>query len=259
MRVSGFPGHSHPLEQVPRGIQTRIKRGHMWIRVAQGDQIGGWSVSLVLHLTLLSVIWPALQQLPAPVLTEPFRWNVTLVQTQQPNATVMSPGEESLPHQDFRAVDAATQKPAPPRPPRPSLDRSPSNENRMPAHPVAATRSATATVPAQTSPNIPDAAPPTSSITEPMPASQESPPMPHEMADQTQRLVARAPVQAGPTSTALPREVEALSPPAPVRVETPAVMHEPSAASPGPPAPVPSTASSVFSDPRADYSWLQRA
>ena len=231
----------------------------MWVRVAQGDQIGGWSVSLVLHLTLLSVIWPALQQLPAPVLTEPFRWNVTLVQSQQPSAAVMSSGEASLPHQDLHAVDAATQKPAPPRPPRPSLDRSPSNENRITAHPGAATRSATVTVPAQTSPNVPDAAPPTSSMTDPLPASQESPPIPHEMAGQIQRLVATAPVQAGPTSTALPREVETLSPPAPARIETPAVMHEPSAPSPDPPAPVPSTASSEFSGPRADYSWLQRA
>lgn len=220
----------------------------MWVRVAQRDQIGGWSVSLVLHLILLSVIWPTLQQLPAPVLTEPFRWNVTLVQSQQPSAPVMSSGEESLPHQDFRAVDAAAQKPAPPRSARPSLNRSPNNENRMTAQPVAATRSTTVTVPpapTQTSPKVLEEAPPTPSITEPMPVSQD--------------LVASAPVQAEPASTTLPREVKTSSPSAPTRIATPAALHEPSDQLPRPPAPVPSTASSEASGPRADYSWLQRA
>ena len=234
----------------------------MWVRVAQRDQIGGWSVSLVLHLILLSVIWPTLQQLPAPVLTEPFRWNVTLVQSQQPSAPVMSSGEESLPHLDFRAVDAAAQKPAPPRSARPSLNRSPNNDNRMTAQPVAATRSTTVTVPpapTQTSPKVLEEAPPTPSITEPMPVSQDSPPVPHEMAEQTQRLVASAPVQAEPASTTLPREGKTLSPSAPTRIETPAALHEPSDQLPRPPAPVPSTASSEASGPRADYSWLQRA
>jgi periplasmic protein TonB len=225
----------------------------MWVRVAQRDQIRGWSVSLVLHLILLSVIWPALQQLPAPVLTEPFRWNVTLVQSSQPSAAVESSGEESLPHQDFRAVDAAAENPAPPRLARPSLDRSPNNESHMTAQPVAAPKLATAPdplAPEDTSPKIPDAAPPTHSITEPMPVPQEF--------EQTQKLVATASVEAEPpASIALPREVEAPPPPAPAKSETPAPLHQPSDPSPGPP--VPSTASSEFAGPRADYSWLQRA
>jgi protein TonB len=235
----------------------------MWVRVAQRDEMGGWSVSLLLHLILLSVIWPALQQLPTPVLREPFRWNVTLVQSQQPSAAVESSSEESLLHQDLRAVDAAVQNPAAPRPARPSLNRSPNNKVHMTVQTVAAMRPARGTVlptSAQTSPKGPDAVPPTPSVTEPMLVPQESPPEPDEMVEHKQRLADTAPGQAEPpASIALPREVETPLSPASARIEAPAALHKPSDPLPGPPAPVPLTASSQFSGPRADYSWLQRA
>jgi len=203
----------------------------MWVRVAQRYEIEGWGVSLVLHLILLSVIWPTLQQLPAPVLTEPFRWNVTLVQSSQPSAAVeSSSGKPSLLNQDVGAVDAAAQNPKPARPARPSLDRSLHNASPMTVQPVAANRSTTTTVPLEpgdSSPKVPDVVPPTPPLTDSMPVSQERPSAPHEMVEQTQELVATAPLQGEPTGLiAVPREVEA------------------------PP---------QFPGPRADYSWLQRA
>jgi periplasmic protein TonB len=234
----------------------------MRVQSAQRDEIGGWSVSLVLHVILLSVIWPALQRLPAPVPREPFRLNVTLVQSQQPSATVEPSGGESLLPQDVRAVDAATQNPASPRPARPSLNRSSNNKGHMTVQPVAATRLATAPVPLapDTSPKTPDAVPLTPSITEPMPVPQASPPLSHETVGQIQRLVGTAPVEAEPLAlTALPRELETTPSLAPAGIKAPAALHEPSDPLPGPPAPVPSTVSSQLPDPRADYSWLQRA
>ena len=76
----------------------------MWVGTANRNEIGGWSVSLALHMVLLSMIWPALQQLPTPVLREPFHWNVTLVELPQSTAVVEASNGEALPHPDVHAT-----------------------------------------------------------------------------------------------------------------------------------------------------------
>lgn len=215
----------------------------MWVGTANRNEIGGWSVSLALHMVLLSMIWPALQQLPTPVLREPFRWNVTLVGLPQSTAVVEASNGEALPHPDVHAGDAGAQPPAAPTPVRPSLIQSPSSKSHV-TRPVRTPATAEISpAPADTLPEVSEVAAPTAPLTEPMPMAKDTAPVRTELST----IVATRQNQDVPVS------------PRPAVTEAPAALDQPLGPSPAPPTTVPSAPFSKFSASRSDYSWLQRA
>ena len=73
---------------------TPTKRTEMQARVAQRRQIEGWGFSLILHGILLSAIVPAFRLLSAPIHPEPFRWNVTFLESSR-QSTMIEPASNA--------------------------------------------------------------------------------------------------------------------------------------------------------------------
>jgi len=229
----------------------------MWFGVANQNEIGGWSLSLALHMILLTIIWPALQQLPSPVLREPFRWNVTFVESPQSTAVVESSNYEALLHPDVHSGDAEEPTPVAPTPVRPSLIPSPSSKSHV-TQPARAPAIATISpAPVDTSPEGSEVGVPTAPLTEPMLMTQDAAPSQHGVIEQTQTA---APVRTELSTLVATRQgQDAPVSPRPAVTEAPAALDQPAGPSPAPPTTVPSAPFSKFSGPRSDYSWLQRA
>lgn len=73
---------------------TTTKRTEMRARVAQRNQIEGWGFSLILHGILLNAIVSAFRLLPAPIHPEPFRWNVTFLESSR-QSTMIEPASNA--------------------------------------------------------------------------------------------------------------------------------------------------------------------
>ncbi len=200
----------------------------MQARAAHRHQLEGWRFSFFLHGLLLSMIWPILHHIPTPIRQEPFRWNVTLVESL-PQSTVVEPiGDASLVNETLDGVESAELNPAPLKQNVSPPAQAPTQEIDETIQSAGETTSATATAaPAILTPAQPEPASPPPSITEAPPATD----------------VAMALTQ--------PRDASD-QPPASLSSST---SSPPSATPPSviPPAVDQSSAT------RADYSWLQRA
>ncbi|THI87147.1 MAG: hypothetical protein CAF41_008060 [Nitrospira sp. CG24A] len=210
----------------------------MQARIVERHRMEGWGFSLILHGILLSAIVVAFRQLPALTYSEPFQWNVIFTEfSQQPTPkepdTNAAFSDETLRTAEIEAlgsISSLTNVHSSPKKHRAHLAKKSSN-----------TRSQLA-------------APPTPSITQTAPATEETLP-----GEQPSTHITASPVSNEP----------AAQPEAPVEQEIPApptsatdTAMAPTQSMDAPPAsssPTPAVVSEQPSAPLTDYSWLQRA
>lgn len=235
----------------------------MRARIAQRQQIKGWGVSLILHGLLLSAILPIFRLLPAPIQPEPFRWNVTFVESSR-QTTVVEPANDSSSAREFlQTVEAGEPGPVlspsnlstPGQQPKNEINETIQESNDV--RPVMATR------PTLFARAQPETSTPHPSTAEPAALNQESLPLQHNTTERQETIVATAPIPSEPSARLVePIEQELRSTLAPLSVadaaleptqphNTSPVQLQSSLAS--------SEASGQPSVPRADYSWLQQA
>ena len=233
----------------------------MRARIAQRQQIKGWGVSLILHGILLSAILPFFRLLPAPIQPEPFRWNVTFVESSRQTTAVEPTNDASSVRELHQAVEAGEQSPALSTSNLSSPGQQPKNEinetiqESNDARPVMATR------PTLFARAQPETSTPHPSTAEPVALNQESLPLQHNTTERQETIVATAPIPSEPSARLVePIEQELRSTPAPSSVEDAALAPtQPRDTSPVQSSLAFSEASGQPSAPRADYSWLQRA
>ena len=228
----------------------------MQSRIVQRRRMEGWGFSLILHGILLAAIVPSLSHLPAPIHSEPFRWNVTFAESPQQTTSVESDSDVPLANTSFRASEAevtgsASSQTNAPRPPKQTTnDRNHIDETSSGTRPLLATTSPTFM--AQTQPEVSPQMPATTQRT---PVAQETLPSEQPNQDMTTSPISSA-TSAQPMATI---EQELPSSPAPIATYAamaPAQsMDIPSISPP----PAPPAASVQSSAPQTDYSWLQRA
>ena len=210
----------------------------MQARIVERRWMEGWGFSLILHGVLLGTIVPAFRHLPTPTYSEPFQWNVIFTElSQQPTPkepdTNAAFSDETLRTAEIEAlgsISSLTNVHSSPKKHRAHLAKKSSN-----------TRSQLA-------------APPTPSITQTAPATEETLP-----GEQPSTHITASPVSNEP----------AAQPEAPVEQEIPApptsatdTAMAPTQSMDAPPAsssPTPAVVSDQSSSPQTDYSWLQRA
>ena len=226
----------------------------MRIGVIQRSQIEGWGFSLFLHGILLSAMLPMFRQLPAPIHPEPFRWNVTLVESPR-QATEVEPASDASFANEFLQTAAAVEQNPVPSMPQPTNQLNETIKESSGAKPERA-----ALPPADLTQTQQETSPPTPSMTEPTPVAQETLPVPREAAEQPKPFVAAAPIPSEPSAPVAARgEQERPPTPAPSTADTTMAPVQSLDLPPASPASVLPTASSQSSAPRADYSWLQQA
>lgn len=231
-----------------RDLPLLNQEHNMRANIAQRNQIG-WGFSLVLHGLLLSAVWPIVHQLPMPIHPEPFRWDITFVESPQQNR-VVEPTSETV-----------GQNPAPPIPDLPPPVQPPHNVIRETVQPVNDIRPVIAApVPTVAVPPQSETSPPPSFTTEPTPITQDILPVQRDGSEQPKTMVAAAPAATEPSAAvAAPVEQELPPPPATPVADVGMSPIQSQNPSPVPPIAVSPTATSQPSAPRTDYSWLQRA
>jgi protein TonB len=246
-----------------RGARRHFKGEPVKARVttqgANVHRINGWLVSLVLHGLLLSATLPLFRQLPLTIPAEPFRWDVTLVQSIEPPT---EPGQTA--EATEQAVVTSTEPvPVMAQVHRPVETTASYAESSATVQPIQET--AVVTEPQLRSPS--SIAPPVETV----PVTQEAAPMPHNVAEEPARsspALEEQPVTALRTNNSSVQQNEPTA--TPITQEPPAPVVVPmSSSSTGTPAsesvPPAQTAMAVpvqtgsSSATRADYGWLQRA
>ena len=228
----------------------------MQSRIVQRRRMEGWGFSLILHGILLAAIVPAFRHLPAPIHSEPFRWNVTFAESPQETTSVESDSHVPLANTSFRASEAeipssASSQTNAPRPPKQTKnDRNHIAETSSGTRPLSATPPPT--LMARTQPEVSPQMPATTQRT---PVVQEALPSEQPNSDMTTSLFGRD-TSAQPIATieqelpSSPTSIAAYTAMAPAQLrDTPSI----------PPPPAPTAASVQPSAPQTDYSWLQRA
>ena len=204
----------------------------MRARVAQRNQIEGWGFSLILHGILLSAIVPAFRLLPAPIHPEPFRWNVTFVESTRQD-TVIEPASDASFAKDFLQTGAAD---------------------------VQSSISSTTGV-LQLSQLRPGTSPQMPSTTETTSVTQDTLPVQRDAAEQPNTIIATTPIPtelSAPLVTRIEQEFPSTPAPSVANPAMTAVQSRDTSPVPALPASTPA-ASGQSSTPQADYSWLQRA
>ena len=234
----------------------------MQARVAQRRQIEGWGFSLILHGILLSAIVPALRLLPAPIHPEPFRWNVTFLESSR-QSTMIEPARNASVTKEFLQTGAAdvhssvsptTEVLRLSEPPRSASNHTVGESNE--ARPVMAAPPPTPT--AQPQPGV---SPQMPSTTETTSATQETLPVQRDAAEQPNTIIATTPIPtelSAPLVTRIEQEFPSTSAPSVANAAMTAVRSRDPSPVPALPASS-SAASGQSSTPQADYSWLQRA
>lgn len=228
----------------------------MQSRIVQRRRMEGWGFSLILHGILLGAIVPSFHHLPAPIHSEPFRWNVTFAELPQQTTPVESDSDVPLSNTSLRASEAkvpgsvSSQTNAPGSPKQTKNDRNHIAEKSSGTRPLLATPSPT--LMAQTQPEV---SPQLPSTTQRTPVIQETLPSEQPNPDMTASLFSRD-TSAQPLATkeqelpSSPTSIAAYAAMAPAQLmDTPSI----------PPPPAPPAASVQPSAPQTDYSWLQRA
>ena len=230
-------------------------------RIIQRRQIEGWGFSLLLHGILLSAIIPAFRYLPAPVQhSEPFHWNVTLVESPQQAAVVEPTSEASSTNESPQTgetsdrIQATLSRNVPSSVPRETNDVGKTFLASDDGRPTTAVPAATVVAVAK-----PESVPPIPSMTESTPVIQDPVPLQRDVTEQPRATVASTSIPTEPSTQTVTSVVrEALPPPAPSVADVatvPAQSREELQA----PIWAPPIASSRPTAARADYSWLQRA
>ena len=228
--------------------------------ILQRNQIGGWGFSLLLHALLLSAIWPVLHRLPTSLPPEPFRWDVTLVESIPQNIVTERTNDPSPANDLPQTGDASELAHTPLMRDRPSpLPQSTNNINET----IQASNNVRPKIaipaPTVSAPVHAEAAPPTPSIAEPTPVVQANLPVQRDATERPQTMVATTPVATEPSTPIATSVEQEIPPPTPIVADAamaPARPHEPV---PAPLTSAPPIASNQPSLAQADYSWLQRA
>lgn len=228
----------------------------MQSRIVQRRRMEGWGFSLILHGILLGAIVSAFHHLPAPIHSEPFRWNVTFAESPQQTTSVESDSDVPLANTSLRASQAevpvsASSQTHVPRPPKQTTnDRNHLAETSSHTRPLSATPPPTLMTQTQ-----PEVSPQRLSTTQRTPVVQETLPNEQPNPDMTKSLFS------GDTSAQPIATIEQELPSSPTSIAAYAAMApaQPMDTPSIPPPPAPPAASVQHPAPQTDYSWLQRA
>lgn len=232
----------------------------MRIGIARRRQIGGWGFSFFLHALLLNAIVLVFRHLPVPTHTEPFRWNVTFIESPQSAAPVEPASDTSSAHEL-------------PQPGKVSEDIQAPLSQSLPSHTSQSTNGIDETMQALKSvrPRITDPVPAVSasahaesaqlspSTAASTPVTQDTVPLQQDVTEHPQTKMAIVPSAAEPSapiSTTMEREIPPSAPSVTDVTMAQAQSREPEQTSPTSAVPM---ASQQPSASQADYSWLQRA
>ncbi len=237
-----------PLSNGSLGNLHHNRKSDMPLRIVQRRRMEGWRFSLVLHGVLLIAIVPLFRHLPAPIVPEPFRWNVTFIESPHQTAPIEPESNSASAKEFLRTSDTDAHNPVipptgvPTSPKQAKADRSRTAKESSNTTPLLAT-------------SQPEMSPQMFSSTETTLVTQDTLP-----GEQPNRNVIASPVSVEPS----------VQPIASIEQELPSIPASPGTGAatapvrsrdtaPASPPPVPLAASEQPSAPHTDYSWLQRA
>ena len=216
-------------------------------RIAQQHRMKGWGFSLILHTILLSAIVPAFRHLPAPTYREPFRWNVTFVESPQ-----QTPPDEP----DSKAP---IEKTFPPASKVASVSRPSTQTMRGSAHVAEGSGD---TRPRSTTPPPTPIAQPQPEVSSQTLSTMLTTPITHETlpGDQPSTNMSAPLIRSDPSMQSIALiEQELLSAPASSTTDTAMAPTQPLNTAPVSSPPALPVVSDRPPAPQADYSWLQQA
>jgi protein TonB len=237
-----------PLSNGSLGNLHYNRKSDMPLRTVQRRRMEGWGFSLVLHGVLLTAIVPLFRHLPAPIVPEPFRWNVTFIESPQQTLPVEPERDTSFAKEFLRTSDIeALNAVSPPTSALISHDQARRNRSYL-------AEESSNTTPLLPTPQ-PEVSPQMSSSTETTLVTQDTLP-----GEQPNRKVIASPVSVEPSVQPIASiEQELSSTPTSSATDTVLAPAQPIDTPPASHQPSPLAASEQPSAPHTDYSWLQRA
>lgn len=237
-----------PLSNGSLGNLHHNRKSDMSLRIVQRRRMEAWGFSLVLHGVLLIAIVPLFRHLPAPIVPEPFRWNVTFIESPQQTAPIEPESNSASAKEFLRTSDTEAHNPVIPptdaltSPKQAKADRSRAEKESSDTTPLLAT-------------SQPAVSPQMSSSTETTPVTQDTLP-----GEQPNRNVISSPISVESSVQPIASiEQELSSTPASSATDTVLAPAQPMGTPPASHQPSPVAASEQPSAPHTDYSWLQRA
>jgi outer membrane biosynthesis protein TonB len=220
----------------------------MQLRIVQRRRMEGWGFSLALHGVLLAAIVPLFRHLPAPIVPEPFRWNVTFIESPQQTALIEPNSHTSSTKEFLRASETDVHNSVSPpmgaltSPKQAKVDRSRAAKESSDTTPLLAT-------------SPPEVSPQMSSSTETTPVTQDT-----LFDEQPDANMVAPPLTREPSGHAIiPVEQAELPAPISSAADEAITQAEPGNTPPTSPPLASLAASDQPSSPQTDYSWLQRA